>query len=224
MEAKANSARQAYKVETLSGEELHKLDPHADTKYLVINLGQSPDVNETIKIAISAAMTAILASMNQRTPAKNGVRARAASAKDKEPVEQARAERNAQRREALNAQIFADSSWLQAKELSEKAGFTSANPSAGPNRWKQAGKIFAVQHNGKDYFPDYLLDEGYRPLPIVKKIISLFGDKKTAWGLAIWFGFANSWLGGEKPKDLLTTQPERVLAAAQAEMEGGIHG
>ncbi|MBK0365073.1 DUF2384 domain-containing protein, partial [Salmonella enterica] len=55
-------------------------------------------------------------------------------------------------------------------------------------------------------------------------VISLFGEKKTPWGLAIWFGSANSWLGGKKPKDVLKTMPGQVLQAAQAELDGGAHG
>lgn len=214
-------AAHAYKVETLSGEQLHMLEPQADTNYLVINLGhaaeQSPVFNETVRIAIGAAMSAVLASMNiQVAEPQLPLRLEAAT--------EVRVKRNGQRREALNAKIFADSVWLQAKELSTRANFSSSNASAGPNRWKKGGKIFAIQHNGKDYFPEYALDEGYRPLPVVKEIITLFGNRKTAWGLAIWFGSKNSWLGDRMPKDLLTAQPERVLSAAQAEVEGGIHG
>ncbi|EPU8564774.1 hypothetical protein ACVZYT_002520 [Yersinia enterocolitica] len=108
--------------------------------------------------------------------------------------------------------------------MSEKASFKNTNPSAGPNRWKSAGRIFALQLNGKDKYPEYALDEGFRPIPVVKKVISLLGEKKTPWGLAIWFGSENSWLGGKKPKDVLATMPKQVLLAAQAEAEGGAHG
>ncbi|WP_245610901.1 hypothetical protein [Yersinia kristensenii] len=55
-------------------------------------------------------------------------------------------------------------------------------------------------------------------------MISLLGEKKTPWGLAIWFDSENSWLSGEKPKDVLATMPKQVLLAAQVEVEGGTHG
>jgi hypothetical protein len=34
----------------------------------------------------------------------------------------------------------------------------------------------------------------------------------------------NSFLGGQRPKDVLATAPERVLAAARDELEGSRHG
>lgn len=61
-------------------------------------------------------------------------------------------------------------------------------------------------------------------LPLIKKIIELFGETKTPWALAAWFGSPNSWLNNAKPKDLLTSNPERVLEAAQRTKEGPIHG
>jgi hypothetical protein len=157
----------------------------------------------------------------------------AAVAKDKTPTVQAsthqndkteRQRRHAERLAKHNAAIIEDSVWLTAHDLSQKTGFTSANPSAGPHRWKSSGKIFAIQLQGKDFYPEYALDEGYRPLPIIKKIILMFGERKTSWGLATWFGADNSWLGGRKPKDMLVSAPEQVLLAAREETLSGTHG
>ncbi|MNE46813.1 hypothetical protein D3C80_1411730 [compost metagenome] len=135
-----------------------------------------------------------------------------------------RQRRHAERLAKHNAAIIEDSVWLTAHDLSQKTGFTSANPSAGPHRWKSSGKIFAIQLQGKDFYPEYALDEGYRPLPIIKKIILMFGERKTSWGLATWFGADNSWLGGRKPKDMLISAPEQVLLAAREETLRGTHG
>lgn len=138
---------------------------------------------------MNAAVNAVIASMGIAAPY---LRTRKAAGAPKEVTpaseavnqvdKQGRAERNAQRREELNACILADSEWLSAKELSEKAQFKNTNPSAGPNRWKSAGRIFAIQLNGKDKYPGYTLDEGFRPVPVVKQVISLFGEKKRPGG------------------------------------------
>ncbi|GLR10749.1 integrase [Mixta theicola] len=238
MTVKANAARRDeafFNIKTVNGDELHTLNTRADSEYLVIDLGaishRHSGFEETIKVAMNAAVNAVIASMGVTTP---GVRTRKAADVPKSvkstgeaartAARQERADRNALRREQLNARILADSEWLSAKELSEKAQFNNTNPSAGPNRWKSAGRIFALQLNGKDQYPGYALDEGYRPIPVVKQVISLFGEKKTPWGLAIWFGTANSWLNGKKPKDVLKTMPKQVLQAAQAEVDGGVHG
>ncbi|EKN3683014.1 integrase [Yersinia enterocolitica] len=235
MPSRVNTVRRKefpYEIKTLSGNELHNFNTHADSEYLVIDLGnvkgRRSDFNKTIEVAMSAAMNAVLASMPELVPVAKKSKAVSLPSAVKSVVDgvdkQARTARNAQRREQLNARILADSVWLTARELSEKASFKNTNPSAGPNRWKSAGRIFALQLNGKDKYPEYALDEGFRPIPVVKQVISLLGEKKTPWGLAIWFGSENSWLGGKKPKDVLATMPKQVLLAAQAEAEGGAHG
>ncbi|HCU2528110.1 TPA: tyrosine-type recombinase/integrase [Klebsiella oxytoca] len=130
-------------------------------------------------------------------------------------------ERNDRQLEELKARILADSEWLTACELSAKAGFRSADPEAGPKGWKAAGKIFSLKVDGEDLYPDYVLDEKMRPLKVVRLILSLFKERKTPWGLAIWFGSANRRLRGGKPKDLLVSKSELVLMAAQDEVESG---
>lgn len=130
-------------------------------------------------------------------------------------------ERNDRQLETLKSQILEDSVWLTASELSAKAGFRSADPDSGPKGWKTVGKIFSLKADGEDLYPDYVLDEKARPLKVVRLILSLFKERKTPWGLAIWFGSANRRLRGEKPKDLLVSKSELVLMAAQDEVESG---
>lgn len=130
-------------------------------------------------------------------------------------------ERNDRQLEELKARILADSEWLTGSELSAKAGFRSAAPDAGPKGWKAVGKIFSLKVDGEDLYPDYVLDEKMRPLKVVRLILSLFKERKTSWGLAIWFGSVNRRLRGGKPKDLLISKSELVLMAAQDEVESG---
>ena len=121
---------------------------------------------------------------------------------------------------------FEAGDWVTAAEISEMAGFNSSNASAQPHRWKKDGRIFAVRRNGTDYYPGYALDpgSGYRPVKGLRPILETLGDSKDDWGLAIWFASANSFLGGRAPKDLLLTQSDHVLAAAQDEAAGVLHG
>ncbi|HCM7510556.1 TPA: tyrosine-type recombinase/integrase [Klebsiella aerogenes] len=133
-------------------------------------------------------------------------------------------ERNDRQLEELKARILADSEWLTASELSAKAGFRSADPDTGPKGWKAAGKIFSLKVDGEDLYPDYVLDEKMRPLKVVRLILSLFKERKTPWGLAIWFGSAKRRLRGAKPKDLLISKSELVLMAAEEEVELGDAG
>ncbi|MEI7063653.1 MULTISPECIES: hypothetical protein [Dickeya] len=133
---------------------------------------------------------------------------------------------NTERLEKLKNTVLADSEWLPAQEVSRRAGAGVGvkNPSGLPNRWKRTGKIFAITSEGRDLYPAYALDIGGQPLPLLKKIIQVFGETKTPWSLAVWFGTPNSWLGNKKPKDLLISAPEQVLEAALRAKEGPVHG
>lgn len=122
--------------------------------------------------------------------------------------------------------VIESGDWLTAAQVAEMAQFSSSNPSAQPNKWKRDGVIFAIRHNGIDYFPSYALDPhtGYRPRKAISEILKTFGDAKDGWGLSYWFMSDNSFLGGKRPKDVLASAPERVLAAARDELEGSLHG
>jgi hypothetical protein len=123
-------------------------------------------------------------------------------------------------------EVLGSGDWMTAAEIASVAGFSASNPSAQPNKWKREGAIFAIRHNGIDYFPSYGLDpqSGYRPRKAMAQVLAVFGDSKDGWGLSYWFMSANSFLGGKRPRDLMASDPDRVLAAAADECEGVLHG
>jgi hypothetical protein len=86
--------------------------------------------------------------------------------------------------------------------------------------------LFAVRHRGVDYFPGYALDPStdYRPARGLAKVLAAFRGRKDDWGLAYWFASVNSFLGGKRPQELLIYEPERVVAAAEDEVAGVLHG
>ncbi|MFC5696754.1 hypothetical protein ACFPU0_14430 [Pseudomonas sp. GCM10022186] len=122
--------------------------------------------------------------------------------------------------------VLESGSWVSAGDIASLAGFTSRNSSSQPNRWKRERRIFAIRHNGSDYFPIYALDKeaGYRPLPAMAEVLKVFDGQKDGWGLAYWFASVNSCLSGNRPQDLLTVAPARVIAAAADEVAGVTHG
>ncbi|WP_253073442.1 antitoxin Xre/MbcA/ParS toxin-binding domain-containing protein [Sodalis ligni] len=77
-----------------------------------------------------------------------------------------------------------------------------------------------------DYYPAYGLDRdaGFRPLKSLAEVIEIFTSDKDSWGMAYWFRSPNSFLGAKRPQDLLGTQPELVIAAAQDEIQEICHG
>lgn len=122
--------------------------------------------------------------------------------------------------------VLESGDWLSAADVAQLAGLSSRNPSAQPNKWKKQGQLFAIHHGGVDYFPGYGLDKdiGFRPAKALAKIIQIFAGRKDSWGMAYWFRSQNSFLGGKRPQDLLACSPERVIAAAQDEVEEIAHG
>jgi len=123
-------------------------------------------------------------------------------------------------------EVLESGDWLTAAQIAEVAGFSASNPSAQPNKWKKDGLIFAIRHRGVDYFPSYALDPvtGYRPFKELAKVLAVFNGRKDGWGLAYWFASINGFLGGKRPQDLLSTRPDRVVAAAEDEVAGVAHG
>lgn len=121
--------------------------------------------------------------------------------------------------------ILKDSEWLDSSQLSKNASLKNKNLSAGPNNWKSRKKIFAIHHENKNLYPKYCLDAGFHPLKIVKDILEVFGDSYSGWYLAYWFGLPNSFLSGEKPKDILNNSNyDRLVKAAIAAKDGLKHG
>lgn len=123
-------------------------------------------------------------------------------------------------------EILQSNDWVTANEISHLAQFSSRNPRSRPNKWKRDNRIFAIRHNGCDYFPVYGLDKdaAYRPLPAIREVIKILEAKKSSWGMAYWFASVSSLLGGKRPQDLLVTDPQRVIEAAKDEAAGITHG
>jgi hypothetical protein len=120
--------------------------------------------------------------------------------------------------------ILNSGDFLPATEVARLAGFSASNLSVQPNKWKRAREIFAIQHGRDDYLPTYALSPDHRPRKEMAEILNIFGEAKDGWGLAFWFAALNSFLDDERPQDVLTTDPESVIAAAKDEMAEFAHG
>jgi len=121
--------------------------------------------------------------------------------------------------------ILESNDFAKATDIAEVAHFSKRNPSSQPNRWKKTGLIFAVPYKGVDLYPLYALDlqEGAKPLPIMKKLLQVLADKDD-WQKAFWFGSVKTYLKNKMPKELLKSKPQEVLRAAEIEASGVQHG
>jgi len=116
--------------------------------------------------------------------------------------------------------------WLTAAQIAGLTGSSTANPDAQTDGWKRGDLIFAIRRQNQDYFPLYGLDpeRNYHPTLALREVIQVFDGKKDAWGMAFWFAAVNSFLGGRRPQDILSLEPEQVIAAALDEMKEISHG
>ncbi|QHD48579.1 hypothetical protein KF947_13620 [Halomonas sp. FeN2] len=116
--------------------------------------------------------------------------------------------------------------WLTVDEILHLPGVSSRSDCVHPAQWKQQGDIFTINDHGTEYYPAFGLekDAGYRPYRVMSKIIDIFKDDKSGWGMAFWFQSANSYLGGLKPQNLIATDPDLVIDAALDEVQEILHG
>lgn len=122
---------------------------------------------------------------------------------------------------ALRA-VFTGTEWLTAAQIAELAGLGQANRSGAANRWKQLRKVFTLQHDGQDHYPRYLLDDEFRPLAAAEQVLeALVGF--SANRLASWFEGRNGLLDGKRPREVLASDPERVVEAARRTLDAELN-
>jgi hypothetical protein len=124
------------------------------------------------------------------------------------------------------AHILSSGDYVRASGIARLAGHSENNPSAQPGKWKREEAIFAIEHNGADYFPIYSLNPemSYKPYPALSEVLAVFHGMRSGWSNAFWFAGVNSFLDDGRPQDLLASKPEMVIAAARDEMKGLQHG
>lgn len=123
------------------------------------------------------------------------------------------ARRNAEAREKL----IRDFGVLSSVDVASLAGSRAKNKASLANRWKQEGRIFSVPHRGSIYFPSFQFDAEGHPRKAVAGVVKALGAKISEWGLGLWFTAGNGWLADRRPVDLLESDPQRVVEAAERE-------
>ena len=114
----------------------------------------------------------------------------------------------------LRATYLRTTKLYTAKDIREQVAKKPKNPSEPSSRWKREGRVFAIQHDGKDMFPAFQFADG-KPLPIIKKILEALPDYLSPWQTAFWFESGNGWLGGKTPQECLRNESKVIDAAEQ---------
>ena len=119
----------------------------------------------------------------------------------------------AQRRAVARDELAAEFGLYSSTEVASLAESQEENAAAIAARWRDTGRIFAVPVAGSTRFPGFQIADG-RPIPVVARVLDVVGERMSSWSLALWFTGPNSWLGGVRPVDVLTTGPDEVVVAA----------
>jgi hypothetical protein len=119
--------------------------------------------------------------------------------------------------------IFAGTQWLTAAELGRAYQPAVRNPHAIPSRWRSQGRAYAVDRRGQLLFPRYQFDRQFEPLPAQAEVLRTLAGL-TPMAIASWFESPSSALGARRPRELLGSEPQRVIAAAADHIQGPLHG
>jgi hypothetical protein len=109
--------------------------------------------------------------------------------------------------------VYTGTEWLSAEEVGVLGQHAKANPGAAACRWKRSGQLFAIRRDGRDLYPRYALSDDFKPLPVMRKVLDIL----RGWdGLRVagWFESTSSFLGGKRPREVVTLDAQRLLDAA----------
>lgn len=116
--------------------------------------------------------------------------------------------------------------YLTSEQIAKLSGLDHRHAGTQLKKWINAGKIFEINVQDTDYYPDFGLDlaNNYHPFIDLKPVLDVFSGHKNPWEIAFWFCAVNGFLQGRCPQDLLQHDPAMVFAAAKNEVQGIQHG
>lgn len=126
-------------------------------------------------------------------------------------------------RERAVEAVMSGTRWLPAAEVGRRRQPESSNPHAALSRWLDQGRIFALVHRGNRIYASYAFDELGEPVPALRGVLQALKGY-TPFRVAAWFESTNAWLDGKRPREVLATRGDEVIAAAQRHALGPVHG
>lgn len=113
--------------------------------------------------------------------------------------------------------------WLTSTEVGTRVDPKAANKHALTSRLLKEGRVFAIERGGHNQFPSYAFDSQGNPIPAMREVLGILAGY-SPFRIASWFESTSSQLGGQRPREVLATVPEAVIAAARAHLTGPVQG
>lgn len=109
------------------------------------------------------------------------------------------------------------------KSLSEQRDSSESNTRTWVARRRQAHRLFTVDHDGRTLIPAFQIDEdGKLRTELAPILAALAQGGVRDWSLWTWLASPTSFLSGEVPERIATTDPARALRAAQRFAAGAV--
>lgn len=121
------------------------------------------------------------------------------------------------RNAAARRGFLAEVQTLTSADVARAAGSAAKNVAALATRWRKEGRVFAVSWGGELRYPAFQFDDAGAPLAGIKAILEVFQDVASDWQVALWFVTPSPYLPRHARPIQFLSDPDRLLAAAQAE-------
>jgi hypothetical protein len=116
---------------------------------------------------------------------------------------------------ALNAQarqwVWAGTTWKTVAEAAKAAGV----PIREVQDWIRDRRVIALQRDGVVLLPSYEFGADGMPLPVLATVMAEFNGMYDDMSVAAFFESRSSFLRGLRPREIVSSDPERVAAAAK---------
>jgi len=121
------------------------------------------------------------------------------------------------RNAAARREFLTEFPTFTSADVARSAGSAAKNVAALATRWRKEGRVFAVSWGGELRYPAFQFDDAGAPLPGIKAAREVFQDVASDWQVALWFATPSPYLPRHARPIQFLSDPDRLLAAAQAE-------
>ncbi|WP_321793288.1 hypothetical protein [Burkholderia pyrrocinia] len=116
-----------------------------------------------------------------------------------------------QREEAVHREILAGIEWLTGEQINARQKVPPADKEQPASDWKKSRRIFSLTFDNKEYFAAYQFDAMCQPLPVIRDVLAVLGERFDSWKTAAWFHFPNGWISGTGDHEREAVAPMHVL-------------